>query len=129
MRFGLIMLAALTLCVTVPGQQRKILYKAAKVHVGDGTVHAPGYILVENGKIAAVGSSVKGAGALAVDLGKAEVTPGLIDAAVQGLSVGGAEEQISESVPGYRVLDGIDMGARRFKALAKELNVGTKKMK
>ncbi|MCC6527617.1 MAG: amidohydrolase [Polyangiaceae bacterium] len=58
-----------------------VLIRGAKLYLGDGTVLARGHVLLEGGKIRAVGAGdgVAPAGARVVDAAGKFVTPGLID--------------------------------------------------
>lgn len=58
-----------------------IVLKAAAVHVGNGQTFTPGMVLIEGGRIVAVGGAVEAPpDAVAIDLAGGEITPGLIDA-------------------------------------------------
>ncbi len=60
-----------------------ILIKAGVLHVGDGGVIAEGMILIEGGRIAAVGAGLTPPdGATVIELSGGSITPGLIDANV-----------------------------------------------
>ncbi|MGI9013205.1 MAG: amidohydrolase family protein [Phycisphaerales bacterium] len=55
--------------------------KVARIHVGNGEVIEPGIIIIENGRITAVGADVNiPGGAKIIDMPEGSVTPGLIDA-------------------------------------------------
>src|SRR6516164_9171410 len=55
-----------------------LLLTGATVHTVSGEVLSPGDVLVENGKIAGVGSNLNAAGATKVDLSGLHVYPGMI---------------------------------------------------
>ncbi len=102
-------------------QERPILLKAAKVHQGDGTVYAPGEVLIHKGKILAVGKALKtpsGTRKLAFPHG--EITAGMIDAAATGLTIARSNPEATEVTPSARVLDCLDLTDRRFELLARE---------
>ncbi len=79
-----------------------VLHAARLLDVETGSITAPGEILVQGNRIAAVGSTVAHpAGAQIVDLGETTLLPGLIDAHVHLFLHPGAEDlqTVQESVP------------------------------
>lgn len=62
-----------------PPQRSTLVIQVDELHVGDGTVHSPGEILVVDGKIRAVGKTVGRPGGARVVRGSAAM-PGMIDA-------------------------------------------------
>jgi imidazolonepropionase-like amidohydrolase len=79
-----------------------VLHAARLLEVDTGRIVAPGEILIEGERIAAVGSSVPHpAAAQLIDLGDATLLPGLIDAHVHLFLHPGAEDlqTVEESVP------------------------------
>jgi len=79
-----------------------VLHAARLLEIESGKIIAPGEVLVEDERIADVGSSVKHpAGAEVIDLGDSTLLPGLIDAHVHLFLHPGAEDlqTIEESVP------------------------------
>ena len=93
-----------------------------KLHTAAGPAIEQGAVVIEGGKIVRVGpwSEVAGAvpaGAVVVDVPGAEVTPGLIDAACQGLD--DEAEQSSEVVPHLRALDGLNLSSPEWSRLAR----------
>ena len=79
-----------------------MLHAARLLEIESGKIIAPGEVLVEDERIADVGSSVKHpAGAEVIDLGDSTLLPGLIDAHVHLFLHPGAEDlqTIEESVP------------------------------
>jgi imidazolonepropionase-like amidohydrolase len=88
-------------------------YKAARIITGSGAPIADGILLVEDGKIAAVGAGLKiPDGAKVVDLGGATVIPGLVDANLVLWLDGVENEEAREITPDYRVVDGLNPKAR-----------------
>lgn len=89
----LVICAVLAALLLSPARAQDIAVRAGVLHTGTGTSHAPGVVLIRNGKIAAVGA----ADAVAIPAGIEVVdvpvaTPGLIDGrSVVGLS--GAKNQ------------------------------------
>ena len=82
--------------------QAVVLHAARLLEIESGKIIAPGEVLVEDERIADVGSSVKHpAGAEVIDLGDSTLLPGLIDAHVHLFLHPGAEDlqTIEESVP------------------------------
>ena len=78
------------------------MHAARLLEIESGKIIAPGEVLVEDERIADVGSSVKHpAGAEVIDLGDSTLLPGLIDAHVHLFLHPGAEDlqTIEESVP------------------------------
>ncbi|HME38576.1 MAG TPA: amidohydrolase family protein [Steroidobacteraceae bacterium] len=79
-----------------------ILHAARLLEIDTGRVIAPGELLIQGERIAAVGSKVaRPAGAEVIDLGDATLLPGLIDAHVHLFLHPGAEDlqTVEESVP------------------------------
>lgn len=88
-------------------------YKAARIFSGSGAPIADGILIVENGKITAVGAGLKiPDGAKVVDLGTATVIPGLVDANLVLWLDGMDNEEAREVTPDYRVVDGLNPKAR-----------------
>jgi imidazolonepropionase-like amidohydrolase len=88
-------------------------YKAARILTVSGPAIENGIILVENGRIADIGPGVKiPDGAKIVDLGKATVIPGLVDANLVLWLDGMENEEAREVTPDYRVVDGLNPKAR-----------------
>jgi imidazolonepropionase-like amidohydrolase len=103
-----------------------------KVEVGDGTVIDKATVVVDGGKIVAVGPAVKTpAGALVVD-GKGKVlTPGLVSVGAQtGLFEIELEQQTvdyrmsGDAVPGFRAIDGFNPSSPRV-AIDREQGITT----
>lgn len=93
-----------------------------RVHTGEGDALPDGGVLIEGGKITRVAAwDALGAlpeGTRTVELGGAEITAGLIDAAAQELT--GDEEQAREVVPELRAVDGVDLSAPEWSHLARQ---------
>lgn len=117
---------AATLSVAVLGgttAEESVIVQAAEVHTGDGTVYRPGAVLVQGGKIIAVGATVSGPeGAAVIDAGAGSITPGLIDAACQlgTYQAEGFGEGASEVIAHLEVLDAVDFYSDDFRQLARE---------
>lgn len=93
------------------------------MHPGEGPVLADGAVVVEGGKVvrvAAWGEVGPGLpeGARVVALPGAEITPGLIEVAAQGLT--GEAEQTSEVTAHLRALDGLDLSSPEWARLARQ---------
>jgi len=88
-------------------------FKAARALTGSGAPIEAAVILVENGKILAIGPGLKiPEGAKVVDLGSATVMPGLVDANLVLWLDGMDNEEAREISPEFRVLDGLNPKAR-----------------
>jgi imidazolonepropionase-like amidohydrolase len=98
---------------------RPLLIQAGAVIDAKGQRFAPGAVLVKDGKIAAVGSSLLVADAEVRDFGaQAVVTPGLIEANAEIESLERAEEG-AEIAPRLRLADGLDPESRAWAGLRK----------
>ncbi len=97
------LLLFLTAATLAAQPQSPIVLHAARVlDVETGNITAPGEVLIQGDRIAAVGPSVNHpAGARVIDLGYTTVMPGLIDAHVHLFLHPGAEDlqTVQESVP------------------------------
>ncbi len=97
--------------------------RCRQVHDGNGEVFEPGVVVVEDGKVVAVGQSpALPSAAKVVDCGEAVLSPGLIDAAWQlgTHSDVGFSEQSSEVIPHLHVADSVDLHSEVFETLARE---------
>lgn len=105
------MLLAAALAVPLP-EGADLVVKAAAVHVGNGTVLAPGYVVIGGGKILAVSAErpAPSPGVPFYDLGSAVMAPGFIEGASHaGLAKGDREnEEGREFTPGWRVSEVFD---------------------
>lgn len=92
------------------------LVKAETVHLGNGEVLAPGMVLVQDGKIAAVGASLETpAGVKTISVRC--LIPGLIDAASNVGLTGGDAEITNEVTPDFETrtsVDYRDLGFRKM---------------
>lgn len=81
------LLCALTLPLSLPAASvadSPIVVKADRLHVGNGTVIENGWVLIESGRIVAVGPGLTVPdGAKTIDVKNGAITPGLIDAHAQ----------------------------------------------
>ncbi len=71
-------IATLSLALLFTARAESLLLSGATVHTVSGETLSPGQVLVRDGKIAAVGKTVTGEGATAVDLTGLHLYPGLI---------------------------------------------------
>src|SRR5882672_8827800 len=96
-------------------------FKAARALTCSGAPIEGAVILVENGKITAIGSGLKiPEGATVVDLGSATVMPGLVDANLVLWLDGMDNEEAREISPEFRVLDGLNPKARDLQRAVQE---------
>ena len=108
----LLFLLVIAFAVSIQAQQTSasrvvVLHAARLLDVANGKVMAPGEVLIEGERIAAVGVSVNHpAGAEVIDLGDTTLMPGLIDAHVHLFLHPGAEDlqTVEESVPQRTIL-------------------------
>ena len=99
-RFLALLIAAASVCAQPA--RTIVLHAARLLDVETGNITAPGEVLIQGERIAAVGSSVTHpAGAQVIDLGDTTLLPGLIDAHVHLFLHPGAEDlqTVQESVP------------------------------
>lgn len=91
----------------------RVLIKADQVFVGDGTVIAPGQVLVQDGEIRFVGESIE-LSLPAKEIEVAAVMPGLVNASTNmGLS-GGTSEVSREVTPDFDTYSAIDWHSNAF---------------
>jgi imidazolonepropionase-like amidohydrolase len=98
-----------------------ILVKAGKVYAGPEKVIRDGFVLIEDGKVAAIGTDLTAPeGARVIDRPNGTITAGLIDAnsAAGFASPINRAEHALECIPHLRVIDMIDLGHRDFDHLA-----------
>ena len=121
-RVGLVVAVATALVSATFAQEKSQLIRASKIYIGDGTVIENGAVLIQGGKIRAVGESVAAPdGTELVELPDGVVlTPGLIDCSSEANGRAVTAEQISEIVPETRVVDGLDLMSEDMKRLAIE---------
>ncbi|MFI4889741.1 MAG: amidohydrolase family protein [Steroidobacterales bacterium] len=127
------LLLGLAACSTaVPAQQnpahRVVVHAARLLEVGTGRIIAPGEILVDGERIAAVGSTVPHpSGAEILDLGDTTLMPGLIDAHVHLFLHPGAEDlqTVQESVPQRTIIATLAAKADLMAGFTAERDMGT----
>jgi len=73
-----LVLGALVLAVADLALAQNIVLSGATVHTVSGETYSPGQVLIQNGKIAAVGATVPTAGAQTIDLKGQHLYPGII---------------------------------------------------
>ncbi len=111
-----------------PVHRPVVLHAARLLEIDTGHLLAPGEILVDGERIAAVGASVQHPpGAEVVDLGDATLLPGLIDAHVHlFLHPGGEDSQtIEESVPKRTLLAALAAREDLLAGFTAERDMGT----
>ncbi len=97
-----------------------VLIKAAVVHPVAGSPIVNGQVLIENGKIAAVGKDLKAPGnAVLVEFKTGHITPGLVDMQTS-LGLPGDGEVTKEIAPSFRVRDSVDWRSTEFRAAIAE---------
>jgi imidazolonepropionase-like amidohydrolase len=104
-RFLVLLIAAVAL--SAQPARTIVLHAARLLDIENGNIIAPGEILVQGNRIAAIGPSVTHpAGAQLIDLGDTTLLPGLIDAHVHLFLHPGAEDlqTVQESVPQRTIL-------------------------
>ena len=74
----LVLGASLLASAITQGRSQNLLLSGATVHTVSGETYSPGQVLIENGKIAAVGATVPGRGAQTIDLKGQHLYPGII---------------------------------------------------
>jgi imidazolonepropionase-like amidohydrolase len=106
-----------------------ILVRAARLlNIETGQVITPGEVLVEHGRISAVGQNVRPpAGAEQIDLGDRTLLPGLIDAHVHLFLHPGAEDlqTVQESIPQRTILATLAAKADLMAGFTAERDMGT----
>jgi imidazolonepropionase-like amidohydrolase len=105
-----------------------VLHAARLLDVESGNLTAPGEILVQGERIAAVGPSVTHpSGAQVIDLGDTTLLPGLIDAHVHLFLHPGAEDlqTVDESVPQRTILATLAARADLMAGFTAERDMGT----
>jgi len=73
-----LVLGVLFLATASPAIAQNLVLSGATVHTVSGETYSPGQVLIQNGKIAAVGSTVPGSGAQVIDLKGQHLYPGII---------------------------------------------------
>ena len=122
---------ALTLSVVAAAQQQQtstVLHAAHLLDVAAGKLISPGEVLVTGNKIAEVGEHVSHpAGAETIDLGRATLMPGLIDAHVHLFLHPGNEgmQTVDESVPARTLMAAAAAKADLMAGFTAERDMGT----
>jgi imidazolonepropionase-like amidohydrolase len=73
-----LVLGAFLLATADPAIAQTLLLSGATVHTVSGETYSPGQVLIQNGKIAAVGATVSGGAAQTIDLKGQHLYPGII---------------------------------------------------
>jgi imidazolonepropionase-like amidohydrolase len=113
----------LTFLLLVPaslthGQADITAIKAGKILTVSGDPVTDGVILIENGKIADIGTGIEiPEGATVIDAGKSIVMPGLVDASGAAPVRGDLNEQSSEITPTLRVSSALDPQSKALKRI------------
>jgi imidazolonepropionase-like amidohydrolase len=105
-----------------------LLHAARLLNVETGQLMTPGEVLVEKGRISAVGQNVRPpAGAEQIDLGDRTLLPGLIDAHVHLFLHPGAEDlqTVQESIPQRTILATLAAKADLMAGFTAERDMGT----
>ncbi|HTW68238.1 MAG TPA: amidohydrolase family protein [Bryobacteraceae bacterium] len=105
-----------------------VLHAARLLDIETGNITAPGEILVQGGRIAAVGMTVNHpSGAQVIDLGDTTLMPGLIDAHVHLFLHPGAEDlqTVEESVPQRTILATLSARDDLMAGFTAERDMGT----
>ncbi|HEY7856264.1 MAG TPA: amidohydrolase family protein, partial [Terriglobales bacterium] len=123
-----------TLSIAAAAQAPVLLRAAAVLNVETGAYTRPGMVLVENGRITAVGANLTApAGAKTIDLGNLTLLPGLIDAHVHlflhsapaGQRVDEQGQTVHESVPERTILATLAAKADLMAGFTAERDMGT----
>jgi imidazolonepropionase-like amidohydrolase len=102
-------------------QDKVVAVRASKVYLGGGKVIENGMVLLQNGKIIAVGPRADVKVPVGAERRRAfAVTPGLIDAASNNALGGSRTPQDSEIVPQHRVINSLDLRSKLMSQLATE---------
>lgn len=116
MRKYFLLLTALAFKLTLYAQQDPIAFKGATIHTATGKVISNGVLIVQNGKIIAVGdaSAIIPANAKVQDMTGKVIIPGIVDTHSH---IGGPEggDRSSALNPDIRVLDAVNPTSKAFK--------------
>ncbi len=118
MRIYVILLTFLLLvsAFVAPGQAEVTAIKAGKILTISGEPITDGIILIEDGKIAEIGTGIEiPEDAAVIDAGKGVVMPGLVDASAAAPVRGDLNEQSSEITPAFRISDALDPQSKVLK--------------
>ncbi|OHB83680.1 MAG: hypothetical protein A2Z38_00610, partial [Planctomycetes bacterium RBG_19FT_COMBO_48_8] len=101
-----------------PGRAEVTAVKAGRILTISGEPITDGIILIENGKIAAIGTGIEiPEDAVVIDAGKSVVMPGLVDASAAAPVRGDLNEQSSEITPTFRISDALDPQSKALKRI------------
>lgn len=122
MKIGHALLFVLSLLLSATfgaeGEEKTIAIKAGKILTISGDPIADGVILIEKGKIAAIGTDVNiPDGATVVDAGRKVVMPGLVDARAITAVRGDTNEQSEEMTPTFRISSALDPQSKILKRM------------
>jgi len=107
---------SLTATTALHGQEGIVAIKAGKVLTLSGAPVTNGVVLIENGKIADIGTGIAiPEGASVIDASKSVVMPGLVDASAVPAVRGDLNEQSSEITPSFRMSSAIDPQSKVLK--------------
>ena len=99
-----------------PGRAEVTAIKAGKILTISGEPITDGIILIEDGKIADIGTGIEiPEGAVVIDAGKSVVMPGFVDAGAAAPVRGDLNEQSSEITPTFRISDSLDPQSKSLK--------------
>jgi len=118
MRIHVILLTFLLLvsAFVAPGRAEVTVIKAGKILTMSGEPITDGVILVEDGKIAEIGTGIEiPEEAVVIDAGKSVVTPGFVDASAPAPVRGDLNEQSGEITPTLRISDALDPQSKTLK--------------
>jgi imidazolonepropionase-like amidohydrolase len=106
----------LVLTAVAPGWAEVTAVKAGKILTMSGEPITDGVILIEDGKIADIGTGIEiPEDAIVVDAGKSVVMPGLVDASAVQPVRGDLNEQSSEITPTLRISSALDPQSKALK--------------
>jgi imidazolonepropionase-like amidohydrolase len=118
MRIYVILLSFLMLLAAfaTPGRAEVTAIKAGKILTISSEPITDGVILIEDGKIADIGTGIEVPdGAVIIDAGTGVVMPGLVDASAAAPVRGDLNEQSSEITPTLRISDALDPQSKSLK--------------
>ena len=122
MRSYVILLTFLSLLLmataALRGQEGVVAIKAGKILTVSGAPVTDGVILIENGKIAEVGTGIAiPEGASIIDASDSVVMPGLVDAKAVPAVRGDLNEQSSEITPAFRISSALNPQSKELKRI------------
>ena len=118
---GIVALVAVLFGAAAAAQSAPLAITVKKLYVGDGQVIEGATLVIDGGKVVAVGKGIavpETAERIAFPDGV--ITPGLIDADSDVGFSGVETEHITEVVPQFKMIDAVNLGAREMKTLARE---------